>query len=214
MALNQEKLRMYYDILDKKRLDVLPLLKAFKVDFYLAGGTALALQIGHRDSIDFDFFSANDFNTIKLFEKVQNIFVNHEVVKIQEEKNTLTVLVDNNIKISFFTYRSNLLKDKIDEENLFLASVEDIACMKLTAILSRATNKDYIDLYYILKENKLEDILELFKIKFKETDINLVLKSLVYFDDIDIEPIIFKHEMKVDFEEVKGFLVEDVRRID
>lgn len=58
---------MYYGILDKKRIDILPLLKPFKKDFYLAGGTALALQIGHRDSIDFGFLKKNDFDVVKTF---------------------------------------------------------------------------------------------------------------------------------------------------
>lgn len=100
----------------------------------------------------------------------------------------------------------------IDEENLYLASIEDIACMKLSAILSRATNKDYIDLYYILKNYSLNNILNLFVEKFNDTDINLVLKSLVYFDDIDLEPVYFKHEMNVEFEKVKDFLKLEVKK--
>ncbi len=204
---------MYYDILDKKRLDILPLLKSFKNDFYLAGGTALALYFGHRDSIDFDFFSKKDIDTAKLFEEMRDIFKGKKIIKIQEEKNTLTVLIDEDIKISFFTYKYNLLKEKRNEDNFLLASIEDIACMKLSAVLSRASNKDYIDLYYILQELDLAKILELFKEKFEDTDINLVLKSLVYFDDIEIEPIIFKHGKDIDFEEVKAFLIEEIKSV-
>lgn len=62
---------MFYNILDKKRKDILPLFKSFKKDFYLAGGTALALQVGHRDSIDFDFFTQKTINTITLFKKLK-----------------------------------------------------------------------------------------------------------------------------------------------
>ncbi len=204
---------MYYDILDKKRLDILPLLKVFKDDFYLAGGTALALYIGHRDSIDFDFFSLRDLDTVKLFEKIKKVFAEHEILKIQEENNTLTVLIDDNIKLSFFTYKYDLLERKLDEENLFLASVEDIACMKLSAVLGRASNKDYIDLFYILQDYNLSDILKLFQKKFADTDINLVLKSLVYFDDVDIEPIMFKHKKDIDFEKVKLFLIEKIKSL-
>jgi predicted nucleotidyltransferase component of viral defense system len=204
---------MYYDILDKKRLDILPLFRPFKNDFYLAGGTALALYFGHRDSIDFDFFSSNDIDTVKLFKKIKEVFLEHEILKIQEEKNTLTVLIDNNIKLSFFTYKYDLLEKKLDEENLFLASIEDIACMKLSAVLGRASNKDYVDLYYILQKFNLQDILKMFKKKFRDIDINLVLKSLVYFDDIDIEPIMFKHNREVDFEKIKSFLIERVKML-
>ena len=204
---------MYYDILDKKRLDILPLLKEFKSDFYLAGGTALALQIGHRDSVDFDFFSQNNIDTEKLFLKLKEVFLKHKIIKIQEEKNTLTILVDENIKISFFSYDYELLEAKHDEENIFLASIEDIACMKLSAILSRATNKDYIDLYYILKNISLENLLFLAKKKFADIDTNLILKSLVYFEDVLIEPIIFKHNKQVDFEKVKEFLVGGIKAL-
>ena len=76
---------MFYNILDKKRKNILPFLKNFKSDFYLAGGTALALQIGHRDSIDFDFFAPQDIDTKKLFEKIRDIFQDFEISKIQEE---------------------------------------------------------------------------------------------------------------------------------
>ena len=95
---------MFYNILDKKRLAILPLLKNFKKDFYLAGGTSLALQIGHRDSIDFDFFSPKDIDTKQLFFQIKEIFKNYKILNIQEEKNTLSVLINENIKLSFFTY--------------------------------------------------------------------------------------------------------------
>ena len=61
---------MFYDILDKKRIKILPLLKNFKKEFYLAGGTSLALQIGHRDSVDFDFFKQDDIDLLGLFERI------------------------------------------------------------------------------------------------------------------------------------------------
>lgn len=202
---------MFYDILDKKRIKILPKLKFFKEEFYLAGGTALALQIGHRDSIDFDFFKQDNFDTEKLFNKIKNVFKEHKILKIQEEKNTLTVLIDN-IKFSFFSYQYGLLKEGKDEENLYIASIEDIACMKLSAISSRATNKDYIDLYYIFQEYDFEEILKLCQKKFIDIDINLILKSLVYFEDIAIDPIFFKNNKDIDFDKVKEFLRTLVRK--
>jgi predicted nucleotidyltransferase component of viral defense system len=203
---------MFYNILDKKRMAILPLLKEFKSDFYLAGGTALALQLGHRDSIDFDFFSVKNIDTEKLFERIKTIFVDYEVKKIQEEKNTLTIIIDENIKISFFTYRYELLNELINEENLKLASIEDIACMKLSAIVSRSTEKDYVDLYFILQNNSLGNLLKLVQKKFPSLDTNLVIKSLTYFDDIVEEAINFKNEQKVSLEEIKIFLVEVVKK--
>lgn len=202
---------MFYDILDEKRIKILPLLKNFKEEFYLAGGTSLALQIGHRDSVDFDFFKQDNIDTSKLFGKIKNIFHGYKILKIQEEKNTLTVLVDENIKLSFFSYKYKLIKETRKEKCLSLASVEDIACMKLSAILSRATNKDYIDLYYIFKKYDFEKILNLCEKKFDDIDVNLILKSLVYFDDVELEPIIFKHGNQIKFDEVKKFLIELIK---
>src|SRR3989338_4314081 len=161
---------MFYNILDKKRLSILPLFRNFKNSFYLAGGTSLALQIGHRDSVDFDFFSKEDINTKELFELLRKIFKGHKLLKIQEEPNTLTVLIDESIKISFFTYKYKLIDKIIRDENITYASIQDIACMKLSAITGRASNKDYIDLYFILKLFSLSNLLGKSQDKYPELD--------------------------------------------
>lgn len=202
---------MFYDILDEKRKSILPLLSEFKDGFYLAGGTALALQIGHRDSVDFDFFSADDLDTGELFEKLEDIFGDHTIQKVQDEKNTLTVIVDDSIKLSFFTYKYSLIGQLVAEEDINLASVEDIACMKLMAITSRSTEKDYVDLYYILQSIKLSDLLPLAQQKYSTIDTNLIIKSLVYFDDILEEAIIFKNNKKISFDKIKIFLQKIVK---
>lgn len=203
--------KLYWDILDQKRKDILPLLSAFKQDFYLAGGTALALQLGHRDSIDFDFFSPKSFSTEILFQKIQKIFVSHSIVKTQEEKDTLTVEIDSSIKISFFIYPYELIKPLIDEENFRIAAISDIGAMKLSAITSRSILKDYVDLYFILHQIELGELLNLTKEKFPSIDANPILKSLVYFDDIREEPILFKHNDDVSFKIVKKYLVALIR---
>jgi predicted nucleotidyltransferase component of viral defense system len=189
----------------------LPLLKDLKKGFYLAGGTGLALQIGHRDSVDFDFFNEKDIDTKKLFDGLVEIFKEHELLKIQEGNNTLSVLIDQSIKLSFFTYKYKLLNKTIDEEYLRLASVEDIGCMKLSAITGRASNKDYVDLYYILHSLELKDLLDKALEKFPNLDGNLILKSLVYFEDIEDEPIIYKNNNYIDLKEVHQFLIQKVK---
>lgn len=204
---------MFYDILDKKRLDLLPLFKNFKKDFYLGGGTALALQMGHRDSIDFDFFKEGEIDTQKLFRNLEEFFAGHHFLKIQEERDTLSLIVDDSVKLSFFGYKYKLIKELIDEENLKLASIEDIGCMKLSAITGRASNKDYIDLYYILQSIDFKDLLEKALQKFPNLDKNLILKSLVYFDDINLEPIMFRNNNHVDLPEVKKFLEEKIKEL-
>jgi hypothetical protein len=197
--------------LDKKRSEILPLLNEFKGDFYLAGGTALALQIGHRDSIDFDFFSPESVDTKKLFEKIETVFAGHQILKTQEEKNTLSVFIDEDIKLSFFKYAYKLLEPLLEEKFLRLAAVIDIACMKFSAITGRASNKDYIDLYYILQTEDLNHLLDKCRIKMPSLDPVLVLKSLAYFDDIKEEKIRFMPGHELDFQTVKLFLTEQAK---
>lgn len=201
----------HYDILDLERKEILPRLAVFKTQFYLAGGTALALQIGHRDSLDFDFFSKENIDTSKLFDEINEFFSGLEIIKTQEEKNTLSVNVGQ-VKLSFLTYHYELVDKLIEVEFLNLASIKDIACMKLSAITSRCALKDYVDLYFILKQYKLEELLNSCKDKFSKLDIGLVLKSLVYFDDLIEEPIIFKEGNHVSLEEIKQKLGSEVKK--
>jgi len=204
--------QFFWDILDQKRMDILPLFKDFKNDFYLAGGTALALQLGHRDSIDFDFFSEKSFSTKELTQKVEQLFQGHKITKNQEEKDTLSFVIDDVVKISFLSYPYKLIKPLLDEDNFKMASVEDIGAMKLSAITSRSVLKDYVDLYFILHQIKLKDLLNLTEEKFPTIDANSILKSLVYFDDIQEEPILFKHNDNISFESVKEYLSETVKK--
>lgn len=203
---------MHYEILDENRIKILPLLKNFKDDFYLAGGTGLALQIGHRDSIDFDFFSDKHIDTEKLFFKLKEVFIGHKIDKIQEEKDTLGLIINDEIKLSFMYYPYGLIeKYTVDDDNLRIASISDIACMKLSAIVSRSVLKDYVDIYYLLKEMSLQNLLKVSKEKMPELDENLILKSLVYFDDVAQEKIMFRNNMNVTFDEVKTEFVRLVK---
>ena len=203
---------MFYNILDTNRKELLPLLAPFKKHYYLAGGTGLALQIGHRKSEDFDFFTSQPFSTTDLFDEVQKNLVKHTLVKIQDEENTLTILVDDTIKISFFYYPYPLLEPLLQEECLKIASVADIGCMKLSTIVSRATLKDYVDLYFILKHVSLKELLEKSKNKHPTLDTNLTLKSLIYFDDVSTDPIEFLPDHIVSFDQVKIFLTQEVKQ--
>ncbi|HLC49346.1 MAG TPA: nucleotidyl transferase AbiEii/AbiGii toxin family protein [Candidatus Andersenbacteria bacterium] len=94
-----------------------------------------------------------------------------------------------------------------------MASIEDIACMKLSAITGRATNKDYIDLYFILELFPLQDLLGFAKEKYPELDRNILLKSLVYFEDVVQENILYKNNKEVPFEDVKKRLQVEVKKI-
>ncbi len=182
---------LHLDILDTKRTALLPLIAKVGEGFYLAGGTALALQLGHRDSVDFDFFIENTVDTHTLWKKVEQIFIGHTVQKTQEEKDTLSCIIDGEIRLSFFGYQYPLLEPTLIDDGLVLASILDIGCMKLSAITSRSTLKDYVDLHIILQQTSLATLLEGCSRKYPTLDHALILKSLVYFDDIVSEPILF-----------------------
>lgn len=203
---------MLYNILDDNRKGLLPLLAPFKQQYYLAGGTGLALQIGHRKSEDFDFFTSETFSTADLFSKLQKYLAEHALIKIQDEENTLTVIVDDLIKVSFFTYLYPLLEPLIEEEYLKIASITDIGCMKLSAVVSRSTMRDYVDLYCILQKVSLKELLEKSKQKHPTLDTNLTLKSLIYFDDVIEEPIEFLPNHAVSFDNVQTFLTHEVKK--
>ena len=198
---------MHWEILDETRTKFLPNL-AFTKDegFYLAGGTALAIYIGHRDSIDFDFFKKGDFDTDHVFDLLQKECSGCELTIVQKEKNTLSVLVNKKIKLSFFGYKYPLIDVLTDTTYLNIASIKDIAVMKLGAITSRSLEKDYVDLYYILKDSSLNEILDDARKKIPELDQNVILKALVYFEDVEGEHIMYKEGYEIKFDDVKNFL--------
>ncbi len=203
--------KIHWNILDKKRTKHLPRLSAFNDSFYLAGGTALALQIGHRDSVDFDFFTEKSFDTEKLENKINKVFSGYKIKISQKEPNTLSVTIDSEVNLSFISYKYPLLNKLIKTKHLKLASIVDIGAMKLSAIISRSTIKDYVDLYYIIKNIGLEKLISSTEIKYPEIDTNLILKSLVYFKDIKKEPIDFKEDKEVKLSEIKTFLKKSVQ---
>ncbi|MDD4151411.1 MAG: nucleotidyl transferase AbiEii/AbiGii toxin family protein [Candidatus Gracilibacteria bacterium] len=200
------------EVLDKDRLSIIENLKQIKdLGFYLAGGTALALIFGHRESIDFDFFISENIDTDILFKKCLDIFDGFEIKKTFEEKNTLYINV-NGVKISFFTYKYKNIGNFIENEYFNIASIQDIGCMKLWAIQNRATNKDYVDLYFIIKEIGLHNLINNFFLKFGQvvTDTYL-LKSLIYFEDVEAEKLIIK-DKNISFDFIKTNLEKFVKK--
>jgi len=198
--------QLYFkEVLDSKRLEILPKLTFLKdLWFYLAWWTALALQYWHRKSIDFDFFTSKEIDTEKLFNIILNNLKKEKILKTYEEKNTLYLEI-NWIKFSFITFKQKNLKDFIETKNINILSDIEIATMKIWTIQNRATNKDYIDLYYILQKYSLDEIINNFYKKFwKIISENLIRKSLVYFDDIIEEELILNKN--ISFKEVKNYL--------
>jgi len=153
----------------------------------LVGGTALALQLGHRKSIDLDLFGEIDFENIN-HTKTFSEFT--KVVTLKKSKN-INVFSINDIKVDFVNYSYPWLQIQLVINGIRLARVEDIAAMKLAAITGRGTRKDFVDLYFLLQKFDLKKILGFYNKKYFDGSEYLVLKSLTYFEDaekdLDIE---------------------------
>lgn len=201
------------EVLDKDRIKILENLEKIKnLWFILWWWTWLALIFWHRESIDFDFFINNDIDTEKLFLDCLEIFSNFDVIKTYEEKNTLYILV-NWVKISFFTYKYKNIWEIIETKYFNIFSVEDIACMKLWAIQNRATNKDYVDLYYLIQKLWVEKIIIYFFKKFGNITTKIYLqKSLIYFDDIIEEKLVLK-DRTLNFDKIKSYLENEIKNL-
>ena len=184
-------------------------------DFYLAGGTALAFLIGHRQSIDFDFFSSTKFSNLKILDALNEILKDGEEIEIKEQDDDTLILFINNVKLSFFYYSHKLLGEKINIlDNISLASLKDIFAMKLIAISQRGTKKDFIDMYFLLKNNfSIANAVNILNEKYDKVKFNKlhILKSLSYFDDanMDANPKMIKD---VSWKEVKEFIEKEVNK--
>lgn len=177
--------------------------------FYLAGGTAAALQLGHRVSVDLDFFSGEDFSAQSLLETVSN---NLQISNTAIDKGTLKFQLSQTA-ISFFHYPYRLINVTSDYQAIDLAHLLDIAAMKITAIASRGSKKDFVDLYYILNEYSLEQVFSAFKSKYKQSEFEEYhfLKSLTYFEDADLDPDPQMLVDDYDWEAVKTRLMQKVK---
>ena len=155
--------------------------------FYLAGGTALALQIGHRYSYDFDFFSKDEFNNLQIENQIGQI----GTLQIFQAKNgTLEVSICQT-RFTYLHYPYPLLEKPRRFRNLKIASILDIALMKLSALSSRGSKKDFIDLFFLQDFIDWIQIIHDFKRKYQGTVYNLyhIIKSLAYFEDALNEPM-------------------------
>ena len=170
------------EILGKGRDNLLKELKFLEdFGFYLAGGTALALQIEHRTSLDFDFYSKKKFDNKKLLQKLEKRF--KQIKLVQNPEQTLTVKI-NGISVSFFHYPYLLLCPLVELKDCPpMASLKDIAAMKLIAIIQRGTRRDFIDIYFLIKKLGLKTILSLAKRKYPSFNIYLSLQALSFFED-------------------------------
>ncbi len=183
-------------------------------DFYLAGGTALALQLGHRSSVDFDFFSPTNPVLVEWRERVLEDINRLGKVEIQSQNDgTLLIRLDG-VPISFFKYPYQFVGDPIVLDNLKIASILDIGLMKIAAIIGRGRKRDFVDLYFIAQEISLNEIFKHSKRKFPSVrDFPIqASRALVYFADAEADklPRMFT---PVRWSSVKRFFEHEVSRL-
>lgn len=204
----------HLEVLTPEGTKILPNLSRFK-GLYLAGGTALALQLGHRISVDFDLFSSEEIPKA-LLKRVATVFSHASVHPMVNNSEELTVSI-NGVKVTFLYYPFPLVTGLVSMDNLSAASVQEIAAMKAYTIGRRAVYKDYVDIYTILSGSSdttnLETIISLANKKYGDQfNDRLFLEQLVSLEDVAEEPIQFLGK-DTDRETVQKTLENHVRSL-
>lgn len=202
---------MYWNILDKERIKLLKkIVEVVSLDsYYMAGGTALSLQLNLRESFDFDFCVPKLFNSDVLLSELKSIG-NTEVK--QNQKGTIDVLLDG-VQVSFFFYPNNLVENIVKNDeipDLRMASILDIAAMKVAAIGGRGAKKDFFDLYNIMKKCNIDtEKLASAVIKKFGTNVNYVnmIMGLSYFEDAESEELP-KTFVEYDWNTIKKYFID------
>ncbi len=181
-----------------------PLLRGF----HLVGGTALALQIGHRLSIDIDLFTRDEYDV----DEVLTLFINkYGFQRNYQRGRTLKGFIEG-VMIDLIRHDYEELQ-VIEEDRVRMLSAKDIAAMKLNAITGNGTRvKDFIDVYFLLKQFRLEEMLEFYKTKYQQDDALMILRSLVFFDEVDLAewPRLIR-EPHLTFDQVKKRICDAVK---
>lgn len=204
---------MFIETLPEATQRSLELLGTRKItrEFYLAGGSALALHLGHRISVDLDFFTPKSFDAAGLARRL-----NRAGHFVQEQRKTDTLLgTFDQIKVSFFRYAYPMIAKSEHILNTAIASVPDIAAMKLEAIGTRGKKRDFVDLYFICQTgNSLEAVIEWYQEKYRGVQINLVhyIKALTYFEEAEADPMP-RMLKRVSWNNVKRFFEKEAPRL-
>ena len=172
----------------------------------LVGGTALALQYGHRRSTDLDFFGESTIELHDFMEVLKN-HVEHVVLR-NHSKRIYTFFL-NGVKVDFVNYLYPWIDLPVIDEPFRLASPKDIAAMKVNAIIGRGTKKDFIDIYYLLKHFSFDDLIHFYLQKYQDGSEYRALLSMAYFGDADSQPSPYIYE-KIEWEKIKQRIRNEV----
>ena len=151
--------------------------------YFLVGGTALSLQIGHRISEDIDLFTRQDINKDEIIDFMDKKYAgNFQITNIQ---NSILQMIVNDVKVDFVKYDFPLIEEVFNEEGIRYLGKKDISAMKLLATANRGDQaKDFIDVFFLLKEISLAKMFDYYKRKYNQTDVSAIKRSLIYFDDV------------------------------
>ena len=209
-------MRLRREILSRRQQAVLARLCALldPSPFYLAGGTALALQLGHRRSVDLDWFcNAALPDPLRLAAELRDSGIG--LRSVTTERGTLHATFGG-VRVSFLEYRYRLLRPLLRDASsrLRLASRQDLACMKLAAVAQRGSKKDFVDIFALGQRLTLRDMLAAYRRKYEVEDIGHVLYALSYFDDADAErmPVMLRPWTWVQIKTTIGRWVRDCAR--
>lgn len=183
--------------------------KKYLQQFVLVGGTALALQIGHRQSVDLDLFTIQDFSTDKL---IPILLKDYELQPMLQLPQTLICNI-NGVKIDFIRFKYPFIRPIIETEGVRMLSIEDIAPMKLDAIAGRGSKKDFFDLYFLLQHYSLETLFSLYLEKYPHQTTFHIARSLSYFVDAEPLPNPIVFDKKVTWATVKKTIVNEIRKL-
>ena len=183
-------------------------------DFYLAGGTALTLQIGHRISVDFDLFTEKEILKSHL-SLVKKVFRDSVIAVSVNNSEELTLFIDE-VKVTFLAYPFPVVLDFVVFEKMPMLDIKELAATKAYTIGRRGSYRDYVDLYFVLSEKMilLEEILELAKKKYAhEFNGRLFLEQMAYLDDIDDTEIMPLTGAPLDKITLELFFSEEIKKL-
>jgi hypothetical protein len=200
---------LHYDMFSEPFLQLL--LKLMRDEdfakFYLVGGSALALYLGHRKSIDIDLFTSEEFNEARISEHLEK---NYNGYQINIDKGTVTYSIED-IKVEFFLHPYDLLELPIRFDDIRICGLKDICAFKLNAISGRGSKKDFWDLAYLLDKFSIEEQIDFFKLKYPRANLWHILKSLSYFEDAENENIEIQDLNGVSWQDVKAKICEEIK---
>ena len=178
---------LFYETIHPDTLELLKKIQSLEIftDTRLVGGTALALQIGHRKSIDLDFFG----NVSASLEEIVLEFSEFANANPLSSSKTMRFLIVDGVKVDIVNYPYNWIDRPVVENGIILAGIKDISAMKLSAITNRGTKKDFIDLYFLLKRFSFNELIDFYLEKYSDAQLFTVLKSLTYFEDAEADPL-------------------------